>query len=312
MNRDDRIAVCSRSFSKNLTLRNELQEKYENVTFNDEGQKLEGETLIEFLRGHDKAITALECIDEKILKELPELKVISKVGVGLDMIDMEAMRRYKKCLVWSGGTNSRSVSELVISFAIAMLRHIPSAYRDVLSGKWKQQKGRYLSGRIIGIIGCNNIGQDLVKLLQPFDCKILVHDIQNYDDFFAKYDIQVVSLNELLKRSDIVTLHVPLNHSTRNLLSAERLALMKPESILINTARGGLVDESALKKMLKDGRLAAAAFDVFATEPPEDQGLLELPNFLVTPHIGGSTEEAIIAMGRAAIKGLDTNTLPDY
>ena len=87
---------------------------------------------------------------------------------------------------------------------------------------------------------------------------------------------------------------------------------MKPESILINTARGGLVDESALKKMLKDGRLAAAAFDVFATEPPEDQGLLELPNFLVTPHIGGSTEEAIIAMGRAAIKGLDTNTLPDY
>ena len=312
MNRDDRIAVCSRSFSKNLTLRNELQEKYENVTFNDEGQKLEGETLIEFLRGHDKAITALECVDEKILKELPELKVISKVGVGLDMIDMEAMRRYKKCLAWSGGTNSRAVSEWVISFAIAMLRHIPSAYRDVLSGKWKQQKGRYLSGRIIGIIGCNNIGQDLVKLLQPFDCKILVHDIQNYDDFFAKYNIQVVSLNELLKRSDIVTLHVPLNHSTRNLLSAERLALMKPESILINTARGGLVDESALKKMLKDGRLAAAAFDVFATEPPEDQGLLELPNFLVTPHIGGSTEEAIIAMGRAAIKGLDTNTLPDY
>ena len=126
--------------------------------------------------------------------------------------------------------------------------------------------------------------------------------------------VEPVDLETLLRRADVVTLHVPLDDSTRNLLSAPRLALMKPEAILINTARGGLVDEVALKQALQEGRLAAAAFDVFALEPPQDDTLLTLPNFLCTPHIGGSAEEAILAMGRAAIDGLDRHALPsdDY
>ena len=114
-----------------------------------------------------------------------------------------------------------------------------------------------------------------------------------------------MGLEELLRGSDIVTLHVPLDDSTRNMLNASRLAMMKPGALLINTARGGLVDEEALKRMLMDGRIAGAGFDVFATEPPQDLELLGLPNFLSTPHIGGSSEEAILAMGRAAIEGLE-------
>lgn len=310
MNNKDKIAVCSRSFSLNPILREELLQKYNNVTFNSQGTKLEGQTLVEFLRGHDKAITALEKIDETVLAGLPELKVISKYGVGLDMIDMEAMRRHNKRLGWTGGVNRRSVSELVISFAIAMLRHVVAANREVLSGTWRQHMGGHLSGRTVGIIGCGHIGKDLVTLLKPFGCPILVNDIVDYRDFYDQHNIEAVSVEELLSRADVVTLHVPLDESTKNILHAERLALMKPEAILINAARGGLVDELTVKEMLMDKRLAAAAFDVFAVEPPEDTQLLELTNFLVTPHIGGSAKEAILAMGRAAIDGLDNNLNP--
>jgi D-3-phosphoglycerate dehydrogenase len=311
MNITDRVAVCSRSFSKNTVLRAELLANYAQVTFNEAGLQLVGDSLVEFLSGHDKAITALEMIDDYVLSRLPELQVIGKYGVGLDMIDLNAMRRYGKRLGWTGGVNRRSVSEMVISFAIAMLRHIPAAQREVLSGTWRQHVGGLLSGRTVGIIGCGFIGKDLVELLQPWNCTLLANDILDFPDFYARYSVTPVGLKELLQRSDVVTLHVPLDESTRNMLSATRLALMKPSAILINAARGGLVDEANLKAMLVTKRLAAAAFDVFAVEPPQDQELLALPNFLVSPHIGGSAEEATLAMGRAAISGLNENVIPD-
>lgn len=305
-----RVAVCSRSFSRNPILRSELQAHYEHLSFNDAGLQLEGDDLVEFLRGHDKAITALERLDEYVLSRLPELKVIGKYGVGLDMIDLVAMRKYGKRLGWTGGVNQRSVSELVIAFAIAMLRHVPSAQREILSGTWRQHVGGCLSGRTVGIIGCGHVGKDLVSLLKVFDCPILAHDIRDYREFYESHAVEAVSLEVLLARSDIVTLHVPLDESTRNILDAQRLALIKSTAVLINVARGGLVDERVLKEMLRENRLAAAAFDVFAVEPPQDYELLALPNFLATPHIGGSAHEAIIAMGRAAIDGLDHHVIP--
>jgi phosphoglycerate dehydrogenase-like enzyme len=310
MNTVDKVAVCSRSFSKNPVLRTELLNRYMKVTFNDSGQQLEGDALVDFLRGHDKAITALERIDETVLARLPELKVIGKYGVGLDMIDMAAMRRHGKHLGWTGGVNRRSVSELVIAFAVAMLRHVPSAQREVLNGIWRQHVGGLLSGRTVGIIGCGFIGKDLVQLLQPWGCKLLVHDILEFSDFYKRYNVTPMSLEELLTSSDVVTLHIPMDESTLNMLDSRRLGLMKPSAILINAARGGLVDEIALKSMLIEKRLAAAAFDVFAVEPPQDNELLHLPNFLASPHIGGSAEEAILAMGRAAIDGLDNHVVP--
>jgi len=272
---------------------------------------LKDDSLIEFLKGHDKAIVALEVIDNHVLKSLPELKVISKYGVGMDMIDMDAMRKHQVRLGWTGGVNKRSVSELVISFAISLLRHVPAAQREILAGTWRQHVGGQLSGRTVGIIGCGHIGKDLVPLLHAFGCTVLVNDIRDYSDFYDKHNIKAVSLDELLKLSDVVTLHLPLDSSTRNILNEKRLSLMKPTAILINAARGGLIDEKIVKEMLVDKRLAAAAFDVFSVEPPEDNELIQLPNFLVTPHIGGSSNEAILAMGRAAIAGLDVNEIPD-
>lgn len=310
MNRQDRVAVTSRSFSRNPVLRRELLQRYEQVTFNDAGLQLEGDALVAFLRGHDKAITALERLDEHVLGSLPQLKVVGKYGVGLDMIDMVAMRRHGKRLGWTGGVNKRSVSELVIAFGISLLRHVPAAHREVLVGTWRQHVGNLLSGKTVGIIGCGHIGKDLVGMLQPFDCPILANDILDFPDFYKQYGVRAVQLDELLANADVVTLHVPLDESTRGLLGAAQLAQMKPGALLINTARGCVVDEVALKAALLEKRIAGAAFDVFAQEPPEDRELLELPNFLVTPHIGGSAVEAILAMGRAAIDGLDSNAIP--
>lgn len=312
MNNKTKVAVCSRSFSKNKVLRDELLGKYSQVTFNDNGIRMDEESLIDFLKGYDKAIISLEKITDQVLFKLPDLKVISKFGVGIDTIDLAAMNKRKRYLGWTPGVNRRSVSELVICFMVMMLRHVPTSNQDIINGNWNQQMGGLLSGRTVGVIGCNNIGKDVIKLLKPWGCKFLVYDIEYSLDFNSEYEVLAVELEELLKLSDIVTVHLPLNNSTRNIISRAQVGLMKSTAILINTARGGLIDENALKDALVNNLIAGAAFDVFATEPPADKELLALPNFLATTHIGGSTEEAIIAMGRAAIKGLDENSIPEF
>lgn len=312
MSRDTttRVAVASRSFSRHPVLRAELLARYERVTFNDEGLSLSGDALVAFLSGHDKAITALEKLDEVVLSRLPELQVVGKYGVGLDMIDLAAMSRLGKRLGWTGGVNKRSVSELVISAAIALLRHVPEANAMVRDGGWKQLMGRQLSQRTVGIVGCGHIGKDLSILLKAFGCRVLAHDIKDFPEFYAAHGVEPMGLEQLLAEADIVTLHLPNHSSTHGILTAERLALMKPDALFINMARGGLVDEAALKAMLAEGRLAGAALDVFAQEPPQDMDLLRMPNVLALPHIGGSAEEAVVAMGRAAIAGLDEGREP--
>lgn len=307
-----RIAVCSRSFSRHPVLRAELIARHPSaeISFNDAGLSLSGAALIDFVRGHDRAITALERLDEAFFAALPELKVIGKYGVGLDMIDLAAMRRHGVRLGWTGGVNRRSVTELVISCAIALLRHLPQAGAEVRDGQWRQIMGRQLTGKTVGIVGCGHIGKDLTVVLKAFGCTVLAHDILDFPEFYAAHGVIPVGLEDLLVRSDVVSLHLPLDDTTRNILDAGRLALMKPSALLINHARGGLVDEAAMKAMLMDGRLAGAAFDVFDGEPPQDMELLRLPNMLATPHVGGSAEEAVLAMGRVAIDGLERNEVP--
>lgn len=291
-------------------LREELLQRYANVRFNDDGVALAGESLVEFARGRTKLITALEHIDEALLAALPELKVISKYGVGTDMLDLPAMARHGVRLGWTPGVNKRSVAELALAFMLCLLHLVPATNQEMRAGVWKNRQGRELSGRVVGIIGCGNIGKELVRLLRAFNCTVLANDLLDFADFYEEHGVQPVALDDLLASADVVTLHVPLDESTRGLLDAERLALLKQSAVLVNTARGGLVDEAALKAMLSEGRLAGAAFDVFACEPPDDLELLALPNFLATPHIGGSSAESVLAMGRAAIEGLDNNRLP--
>jgi phosphoglycerate dehydrogenase-like enzyme len=311
MNLIDKVAVCSRSFSQNLILREILLSKYKHVTFNDCGIKMDKDDLIKFMSGHSKAITALEKIDSYILENLPELKVIGKYGVGLDMIDINSMIKYDVKLGWKPGVNKLAVAELTLALSLSMIRKIPKANQLVRDGGWKQIIGNQLSNKTFGIIGCGNVGKELVKLLKPFSCKLLVSDIIDQEEYYFANGIFSVELDELLQQSDIVSLHLPLNSLTKNILSKEKLSILKPTSILINVARGGLVDESELKQLLKNEKIAAAAFDVFENEPPIDTELVQLNNFYVTPHIGGSAEESILEMGLAAIEGLDNYKMPD-
>ena len=299
------VVVASRSFSRHPLLRKEVLKRYPDAKFNDDGLTLQGDKLVQFLRGHDKAITALETIDESILSQLPDLKTIGKYGVGLDMINLHAMKKFGVKLGWTGGVNKRSVSELVISFAIALLHRTVFANAEVRKGEWYQVKGRQLSDCTVGIVGCGHVGKDLVRLLKPFNCKILAYDILDFKEFYSENNVTPVGLDDLIKNSDVVTLHLPLDDSTKNIMNQERLQMLKSNAILINLARGGLIDEAILKEVLIDNKIAGVALDVFEIEPPIDPTFAAMDNVLITPHIGGSTEEAILAMGMAAINGLD-------
>lgn len=300
-----RIAVAARSFARNPVLRIELAEKYPDVTFSESARLLEGAALLKLLRGHDRAIIGLECIDDSVLAELPELKVISKYGVGLDGLDLPALERHGVKLAWTGGVNRRSVAELTLAFAIALLHRIPETSVALRGGDFQKLVGRQLTGRVVGIIGCGFVGKDLVSLLAPFGCRVLAHDIRDYAEFYAAHGVEAVSLDRLLSEADVVTLHVPLDDSTRGMIGAPQMARMQKGACLINAARGGLVDEAALVDALSSGHLDGAACDVFQLEPDANPDLLALPAFLGTPHIGGSTAEAQLAMGRAAIAGLE-------
>ena len=305
-----KIAVASRSFARNPTLRAELLGKYSDVTFTESPEVIGGAELVALLRGHDRAIVGLELVDDAILAQLPELKIISKYGVGLDAIDVEAIRRRGIKLAWTGGVNRRSVSELTLSFAIALLHRVPETSVALRGGQWLKLVGQQLTGRTFGIIGCGFVGQDLVRLLAPFNCRVLAHDIRDYPDFYRENQVTPVGLYQLLAESDIVSLHVPLDRSTKGMIGPAQLSRMRAGTFLINAARGGLVDEEALAEALEGGHLAGAACDVFQMEPDANPRLLALPTFLATPHIGGSTAEAQLAMGRAAIDGLENARIP--
>lgn len=305
-----KIAVAARSFARNAALREALVARYPDATFSDAAGVLSGDALVRLLRGHDHAIVGLERIDDDVLAQLPELKVISKYGVGLDGLDIGALARRGIRLGWSGGVNRRSVAELTLSFAIALLHRVPETAFALRAHDWQKLVGRQLTGRTVGIIGCGFVGRDLVSLLKPFGCRVLAHDIRDYTDYYAANEVTPVSLPQLLSHADLVTLHVPLDESTRGMIGAAELATMRPGTFIINAARGGLIDEDALADALERGNLAGAACDVYATEPDAHPRLVRQPTFIGTPHIGGSTEEAQLAMGRAAIDGLEDNRVP--
>jgi phosphoglycerate dehydrogenase-like enzyme len=298
------VAVASRSFSRDARLRDELLVRYPGSRFNMTGRTLTGDELVEFLRGHDKAITGLERMDAAVFRAVPELRTVSKYGVGLDMIDLDAARQCGVAIRWTPGVNRQGVAELAVAMMIMLGRRMLPLARETVEGVWHQPVGRQLSSATVGIIGCGFVGKRVAEICRVIGSTVVVHDIVSYDDFYRVTEIRPLPFDDLLRVADIVTLHVPLDPSTRGMIGAREIALMKPSTYLVNTARGGIVDEQALKRALVEGRLGGAAFDVYAKEPPTDLELLRMPNVVPMPHIGASTEESVLAMGRAAIEGL--------
>ena len=299
------VAVASRSFSRNATLRAELLQRYPGARFNPTDRVLRRDELVDFLRGREKAITGLETLDAAVFSAVPELRLVSKYGVGLDTIDLDAARRHGVAIRWTPGVNRQAVAELTIAMMLALSRQLVPLAREIGEGMWRQPVGRQLSSAIVGILGCGQIGQQVARICRAFGSTVLAHDIVPYDEFYRANAVTPVTLAHLIRESDFVSLHLPLDATTRDLIGARELKAMKPTAFLVNTARGGIVDEHALKQALISGEIGGAAADVFNVEPPSDRELLTLPNFVATPHIGASTSEAALTMGRAAIEGLD-------
>jgi D-3-phosphoglycerate dehydrogenase len=321
MNTLDKVAITSRSFSANKYLVEELRARYANITLNNSGKTLVGSELLEFLDGQNKVIVGLENFDKNLIDQLPELKVISKFGVGLNNIDLESMKEHSISLGFQPGTNKQSVAELALMHIFIALRKAPSSKEDICNNIWSQNKGHELFGKTIGIIGFGNIGQRLAELLEPFKCKIIFYDGIEFskeelvDKFPSRSEdfinnLQQSSLNEVLKEADIVSIHIPLLEETQNLISVDELACLKKDVRIINTSRGGIVDEKALEDFLNQNKNAFATFDVFETEPAFNHPLLKLNNFYATSHLGSMTIEGVISMGIAAINGLDENRIP--
>jgi len=307
-----KVAVPCHAFCRHPTLRAELLAVCDDVRFNDGFRRFSECELAGWIDGCDAAIVALEPITETFLAAAPRLRVISKYGVGVDNLDPAALKRHGIRLGWQGGTNALSVAELALCFAIAGLRHVGATAAAMRAGaRPGAAMGRHLSGRVVGIHGCGHVGRQFVRLLAPFGCTILARDIADQAEFYRRHGVEAVSFDDLLSRSEVLSLHLPLTDATQGLYSAAVLFRLREDCVLINTCRGGIVDETALKTVLSEGRIAAACFDVFAEEPPGDDALLTLPNFLATPHLAGSAEEARLAMGRAAIRGLFENAVPE-
>jgi phosphoglycerate dehydrogenase-like enzyme len=297
-----RIAVTSPSFAAHPTLRAELEELFPDVTYNETGRT--PADVAPLLVGAEAAIVGRERIDGAVLDRCPTVRMISKYGVGLDNIDEPALALRAVALGWTGGVNRRSVSELALCAMVGLLRHVVQSSTHLRAGTWRKEGGRELSGSVVGIVGLGFVGTDLARLLAPFGCTVLVNDIRDVTADCAAHGWVDATQDRIWAESDVVSLHVPLTPATRHLVNAAVLERMRSDAYLINTSRGAVVDEQALLAALRSGGIAGAALDVFAVEPPTDRALLDLENVLATPHIGGASREAMLAMGRSAIHHL--------
>ena len=299
-----RVAVTPPAFCKSQSLKTELLGHFPNAVFNEKDRYLSGPDLVDFLTDADAALIGRDPINTELIRSLPKLRMISKYGVGLDNLDPEALSRARIELRVTSGTNRRSVAELALGFMIGLCHNMSSGSEELKSGSWRREGGQELTGKSIGIIGCGNVGQELVRLLQPFQCKIWVQDIADRSGFCREFGAVETGFDEIIEEADIITLHVPLTENTENLIDKSVLAKMKPSAFLVNTSRGRVVHQEDLHQALVSGEIAGAGLDVFWEEPPVETEFLQLPNLMVTPHIGGNSREAVEAMGRAAIQNL--------
>lgn len=302
------VAVTSRSFSTNQFLVKKLKESYPNVSLNLTGKTLKENELVKFLATADKAIVGIEIIDKDILDQLPKLKLISKYGVGLNNLDLDECKKRNIQIKFQPGSNKQSVAEFTLLLMLNSLRQVHNNKTEIIEGNWTQAKGQELKGKKIGIIGFGNIGSCLVSLLKPFGNKILFFDERKFSsaeiDKFNDKNLKQASISEVLSTSDIVSIHIPLNSGTKNMINKNAFKQMKESIILINTSRGGIVDEVELYKFLKNNNLAFASFDVFEHEPAFKSPLLKLDNFFASSHRASLTDQGIESMGIAAINGL--------
>lgn len=254
-------------------------------------------------RAHAVIVRSATTVDAAMLDAAPELKVVVRAGVGVDNIDVDAATRRAIAVFNAPSGNTVAAAELTMALILAMMRHVAEADRSVRDGEWERSRfqGVELEGRTLGLIGAGRVGGEVVTRARSFGMEVIVYDPYLTDSRARELGFRLTDLDELLKSSDVVSIHVPLTSETEALLGAEELAAMKSGAYLVNVARGGVIDESALADALRDGRLSGAALDVYETEPlPADSPLRQAPNLVMTPHIGAATEDAQVRVAAEA------------
>lgn len=273
-----------------------------NVITNPYGRKLTETEVSDLITAHRPLglLAGVEPLTEKVIKSaMPNLKIISRCGIGMDSVDLEAAKKYGIHVSNTPDAPTIPVAELTLGMMLAMLRQMHVSDAAIREGRWERPMGRLLFRKTVGIIGCGRIGSHLARLLSVFDCRVLGVDPARPQNEFLQY----VELEALLAASDIVSLHLPYSSAFHHFIDANRLRIMKKGAFLVNAARGGLVDEQALLGALQAGHLDGAALDCFEQEPYQGP-LKNLGNVLLTGHIGSYAKEARVMMEMQAVDNL--------
>jgi phosphoglycerate dehydrogenase-like enzyme len=293
-----KVAVTPRSLRQQPGAHlDRLQTELE-VRFPDLDRPLDEDEMAELVRGCAGLIVGIDPVTARVLESGP-LRVVVKYGSGMDNIDVGAARALGVKVSSTPGANARSVAELAIALLLALARNVARHDRSVRAGSWRRLTGVELAGKQLGIVGYGAIGREVGRIARGLDLNVVAHD-----PFLAEADVALVPLDELYTESDAVSLHLPLTDETRGLVGERELEAMKPTAFLINTARGGLVDEAALAEALRSGRLGGAALDGFEVEPLDDSPLRQLDNVVLSPHAGASTHEAVLRTAAQAVDRL--------
>ncbi len=256
--------------------------------------------LLTQLRGVSGVLASSEPYTRRVFENSPELRVIARVGVGYDAVDLEAARDHGVPVMVAGGTNDVTVAESAVLMILALAHDLPGFSSRADAGDWRRPPASELHGKTVGVIGLGRIGRAVVERVKGFGVRVAAAEPFPDPAFVSAHDIELISIDDVFRRADMVTLHTPLTADTHHLVNARRLALMKPTALLVNTARGGLVDEEALYQALTSGGLAGAGLDVREKEPPTDHRLGRLPNVLQTPHVAGLSRESLTRMTNLA------------
>ena len=278
------------------------REKYK-ITSNLVGRKLLPNEILKYASNVTGIIAGTELYTKEVLDELPNLKVISRLGVGMDNIDLDAAKQNGIKVYKTKTTPALAVAELVLGLMLDLTRKISHQNNTLKSGTWKKEMGNLLHGKTLGIIGLGVIGKTLVKLVKGFSFNIMAFDLFQDEQFAKEYGVNYCNLDTLLVNSDIVSIHLNLSDETNQLMNKERINKMKSDSILLNASRGKIIDEEALYKALKEKKILGAGLDVFNIEPYSGP-LTNLDNIILTPHIGSYAKEQRIQMEIEAAENL--------
>ena len=290
-----KIVVTPRGFAKcGLENVKKIEDAGFCVEYNDTGNAYTKEVFYEKTKDADGVIVGVEIVDREYIDTHPKLKAVVKFGVGTDNIDVDYCRQKGIFVGRTAGSNARSVAETAISFLFADSKNLYESIRDTRSHGWSKLTGYELEGKTIGIVGFGAIGKKVAQMAFGLGMKVLAYDPYAIDREAAQaFAVETVDFDEILKCSDFVSLHIPLTPETTNLITLTEMKTMKPNAVLINTARGGIVNEGDLYTALQEKIIRAAYFDVMTQEPPQaDEPLLGLPNFYLTPHIASRSCEA--------------------